>query len=155
MCIRDRGAADINYPYLHSLSSYSPDVLKRVLDTRLFMNESASHFVPVHKVVAEYCAAKYLIRRLNDASDLLSVNRLLSLLAPNRVTREELRGLIAWMAALALPELQIQLIKLDPYAILANGDPSQLSVEPKKVLIQEVCDLADKDPYFRLSLIHI
>ncbi|MEH7881264.1 hypothetical protein V7799_28680 [Rhizobium laguerreae] len=40
-------------------------------------------------------------------------------------------------------------IDLDPYAVLANGDPSQLESSSKRQLINRLKDIEDKDPYFR------
>ncbi|MFX9988213.1 hypothetical protein ABTP48_19350, partial [Acinetobacter baumannii] len=46
---------------------------------------------------------------------------------------------------------QETLIHIDPYAVLANGDPSQLLSSSKKYLLEELINLADIDPYFRRS----
>ena len=53
----------------------------------------------------------------------LSLLKILSIIAPNNIVRDELRGLFAWMTVLSENQrIQEELIDLDPYAILSNGD---------------------------------
>lgn len=142
-------ASDRQYPMLSSLVRQTP-AINQILATRLFKpgNTPDTH-QPVHKIVAEYAAATYLIDRINDSNDHLTLEKCLAVIAPNSVMRDELRGLIGWMAALGSKQLQHTLINLDPYAILANGDPSQLEPYSKKLLIRKLKQIEEKDPYFR------
>ncbi|MEE4697802.1 hypothetical protein V2K91_21410 [Pseudomonas alliivorans] len=137
------------YPLLNSLykeNSPFPDILA----TRLFKPGSLpDQHIPIHKVIAEYCAAEYLTRRIADVSDSLSLSKCLPLIAPNFVVRDELRGLIGWMASLGNRLIEESLIHLDPYAVLANGDPTQLSPPSKRYLIQRLKETERLDPYFR------
>lgn len=121
-----------------------------ILATRLFKpGESADQHRPVHKIVAEYCAADYLAKRIADPVDALTLYKCLPIIAPNNVVRDELRGLLGWLAALGDRSIQEVAIKLDPYAVLANGDPSQLEHSSKRLLIQGLKEVETKDPYFR------
>lgn len=112
---------DRDFAYLNGLSRYEPTLIKTMLDTRLFKPgiELGRH-EPIHRIVAEYCAAQYLVRRIDDSSDLLTMWRVLAVVAPNGVVRDELRGLLGWMAALGSKEVQAACINVDPYAVLAR-----------------------------------
>ncbi|AZF48092.1 MULTISPECIES: hypothetical protein [unclassified Pseudomonas] len=122
------------------------------LDSRLFISTMNVDFhEPVHRIVAEYCAAQYIIQRINDPADRLSSRRILALIAPNSVVRDELRGLLGWLAALGNSALQETIIEIDPYAVLANGDPAQLRAKSKKLLLRSLRKLSELDPYFRRS----
>ena len=74
-----------------------------------------------------------------------------AIIAPNGVSRDELRGMLGWMAALGGEPQQFAAISLDPYAILANGDPSQLTAAAKRKLLTALDELAEADPMFRRS----
>lgn len=121
-----------------------------ILDTRLFSptNDQNNH-VPVHRVIAEYSAAVHLAERIDDASNPLTLRQCIAIIAPNGVVREELRGLLSWLATVGSAEIQRTAIELDPYAILANGDPSQLFQRSKMLLLQKLRELSTEDPYFR------
>ncbi|MBB3440937.1 hypothetical protein [Rhizobium sp. BK379] len=137
------------YPLLAMLSEKGTAV-EGILATRLFKpGDTVDQHRPVHKIVSEYCAANYLIRRIADSSDPLSLAKCLSVIAPNRTVRDELRGLLGWMASLGNKSIQEAAIDLDPYAVLANGDPSQLDPSSKRRLINRLRAVEEKDPYFR------
>lgn len=53
------------------------------------------------------------------------------------------------MAALGNKSIELSAIELDPYAVLANGDPSQLEQSSKHLLVRRLKDIEVKDPYFR------
>lgn len=143
--------SDRDFPYLDDLLRPDADV-SFLLDTRLFKpTEDVEKHEPVHRIVAEYCAAGYLVKRITDPSDRLSLGRVFAIVAPNRTTRDELRGMLGWMAARGTEILQLEAIRLDPYAILANGDPGQLTAKAKKTLLAALDELADKEPLFRRS----
>lgn len=144
-------AEDRMYP---ALASFFKDQThaKAVLDTRLFkLGETTNKHLPVHRIVAEYCAAEYLTRLISDHAQPLSIAKCLTVIAPNSVARNELRGLLGWMAALGNKTTQEAIIKLDPYAVLANGDPSQLMDSSKCLLIRQLKKVELEDPYFRRS----
>ncbi len=150
LSVADSG--DRDFPYLFSLSTADAGTVGIALNTRLFKptNELTNH-EPVHRIVAEYCAARYLVRRTEDNADNLMLSRVLSVVAPNNVVRDELRGLLGWVASLGNPQTQEACIRIDPYAVLANGDPSQLSSSSKRLLLKSLQELSEVDPYFRRS----
>lgn len=141
-------SSDRLYPLLSSLVDNNSS--NSILATKLFKPaEGADQHLPVHRIVAEYCAATYLTSRIIDSSDILSISDCLAIIAPNSAVRDELRGLLGWMAALGNESIQKAAIQLDPYAVLANGDPSQLLPSSKRLLIREIQKAAQNDPFFR------
>lgn len=144
--------ASADFPYLRSLiydRTVDPSFL---IDTRILKPtlETSQH-EPVHRIVAEYCAARYLVGRIDNPADRLSLARVLAVIAPKGTVRTELRGMLGWMAALSQEQTQRQLIELDPYAVVANGDASEFTAGSKKVLLKRLETLAKSDPLFRRS----
>ncbi|MEJ6783699.1 hypothetical protein [Aminobacter sp. Piv2-1] len=138
---------DRDYPFLPSIAGPNGSF---VLDTRLVKpGDGDDRHEPVHRIVAEYCGARYLTRRVEDSGDGLSLPRLLSIIAPSGAVRTELRGLVGWMAALGREVTQCAMIDLDSYAVLANGDPAQLTPRAKHHLIAGLSEVSQNDPYFR------
>ena len=138
------------FPRLLSLVSDENNQASCIMDTR-FLRPSTNEgqHEPVHRIVAEYCAARYLANRIDDPADLLSLRRCFAIIAPNSVVRDELRGMLGWMAAVGSKSLQEAAVDLDPYAVLANGDPSQLLPSSKRRLLGRLRDVAKHDPFFR------
>jgi hypothetical protein len=143
--------SDRDFPYINGLCRNVPEA-GFLVDTRLMKpSQDSDRHEPVHRIVAEYCAAAHLVTRIEDPTDRLSLERVFSIIGPNCVTRDELRGMLGWMAALGREPLQFEAIRLDPYAVLANGDPSQLTAPAKRLLLSALEGLADNDPMFRRS----
>lgn len=139
------------YPMLPALFS-SSTACDDILSTQLFKpGDKEDQHRPVHKIVAEYCAADYLIKRIADPVDALTLPKCLPVIAPNGIARDELRGLLGWMAALGSKSVQESIIELDAYAVLANGDPSQLERSSKRQLLHRLKEIEAADPYFRRS----
>jgi len=141
--------ADRIYPTLTSL--LHPIASRNdILATQLFKpGERVDLHRPVHKIVAEYCAAHYLTQRIVDPTKPLMLASCFAVIAPNNTVRDELRGLLGWMAALGNRAIQEEAIRIDPYAVLANGDPSQLLPGSKRMLLAQLRKFAAQDPYFR------
>lgn len=143
--------SDRDFPYIGSLCRNVPE-WTFLLDTRLLKPaDDADKHEPNHRIVAEYCAARYFVNRIESPSDRLSLERVFTIIAPNRVTRDELRGMLGWIAALGREPLQCAAIRLDPYAVLANGDPGQLTATAKRMLLTKLEELSANDPMFRRS----
>lgn len=139
------------YPMLPALFS-SSTACDDILSTQLFKpGDKEDQHRPVHKIVVEYCAADYLIKRIADPVDVLTLPKCLPVIAPNGIARDELRGLLGWMAALGNRSVQRSIIELDAYAVLANGDPSQLERSSKRQLLYQLKEIEAADPYFRRS----
>jgi len=137
------------YPLLGSLVN-EDNTVNVILATRLFKpGDAVDTHRPVHKIVAEYTAADYLTKRIADPTDSLTLEKCLPVIAPNSVVRDELRGLLGWIASLGNERIQKAAIKLDSYAVLANGDPSQLEPGSKQLLLRSLKKIEENDPYFR------
>ncbi|OZI50510.1 hypothetical protein [Bordetella genomosp. 4] len=137
------------YPLLASLINGNTAV-NDILASRLFKpGDNSDQHRPVHKIIAEYCAASYLVKRIANPVDPLTLQKCLPIIAPNGTVRDELRGLLGWMAAIGARPIQEAAIELDPYAVLANGDPSQLEPSSKLLLVKQLKVIETKDPYFR------
>ena len=137
------------YPLLASLFE-SETTADAILATRLFKpGDSVGQHRPVHRIVAEYCAADFLTKRIADPADPLTLSKCLPIIAPNSTVRDELRGLLGWVAALGNKPIEEAAIELDPYAVLANGDPSQLEPASKRLLVNRLKEIETQDPYFR------
>lgn len=141
------------YPRIDTLIKLdNVDLYPSLLSSRLFkLGENESIHQPSHKIIAEFTAANYLVKKINADRNNISLHQCLSIIAPNGIVRDELRGLVAWMAALGDKYIQETLINIDPYAVLANGDPSQLLPSSKKYLLEKLICLVEEDPYFRRS----
>lgn len=140
---------DSLYPLLGTLVA-GATTIHTILSSRLFKpGDTVDTHRPIHKIVAEYAAAAYLTKRVADPTDALTLESCLPVIAPNSTVRDELRGLLGWMAALGNKPIQEAAIKLDPYAVLANGDPSQLEPSSKRLLVGHLKAIEEKDPYFR------
>ncbi len=113
--------------------------------------DSEDQHEPIHRIIAEHAAARYLTRRIEAPSDRLSLKRLMSVIAPNDVARDELRGLLAWMATEGGVSVERAVIDIDPYAIISNGDPSFLSASSKSYLLKKLAEVAEINPHFRGS----
>ena len=123
-----------------------------VLGTKLFRpGAAANQHEPVHRIVAEYGAARHLVGRIENSSCRLTITQTFALVAPNDVVRDDLRGLLGWMAALGPQTVQDAAIALDPYAVLSNGDPSRLTLASRTRLLEALAELNADDPYFRRS----
>ena len=121
-----------------------------ILGTKLFRPGSGTNqHEPVHRIVAEYGAADYLATQISDQSCGLTIAQSLALIAPNRSTRDDLRGLLGWLAALGSQAIQNAVIDVDPYAVLSNGDPSRLTSSSQTRLLEGLAQLNIEEPYFR------
>ena len=126
--------------------------LARLLDTRLFRPADRNdQHEPAHRIIAEYCSGKFLANKVSEISSNVSLRRLLALIAPNGAVRDDLRGLLGWIAAFGNQSVQEAAIDIDAYAILANGDPSRLTASSKRRLLERLIELNEVDPYFRGS----
>lgn len=145
------GPEERRFPVLASLGVETRD-LQAILDTRLFKPaQGEGRHEPVHRIVAEFGAARHLNRLIDDPAHLFTARQCLAVVAPNGVVREELRGLLGWLAALGSQDVQDRAIGIDAYAVLANGDPSRLSAGSKVRLIEALVALERVDPYFQRS----
>ena len=115
------------------------------LKTRLFQGGDEKLFVPYHRVIAEFLAARWLAKRLDHG---LSPRRLTEALTFAGGVPTALRGVHAWLAHFA-PRLAEASIRIDPFGALRYGDPERLPLPQARLLLQSLNNLAKEDPYFR------
>lgn len=117
------------------------------LHTRLFRGSGNGEFVPVHRTVAEYLAAQYLAKRINEG---LPSKRVLALmLGEDAGVVPELRGLHAWLAATATGNLRMELIDRDPLGVVLNGDVRSFTRSEKLRVLDALSNEAKRYTYFR------
>ena len=123
------------------------DTCQAVLERRLFKGEGSGEFFPVHRTVAEFLGARYLISRI-DAG--LPARRVLALmLGQDAGVVPEMRGLHAWLAALAPESLRRELIAHDPLGIVLYGDVRHFSRAEKRQVIDALRVEAESYAGFR------
>lgn len=143
-------SAEHEFPHLTALLPDNNIAISQVVETGIFKPSSqADHHEPIHRIIAEYSAARYIVQQIQNPKNTITLNRVLSLIAPNDTPRDELRGLLAWMSAEGDEAIQQGIINIDPYAILSNGDPSRLSASSKSKLITSLDRISQENPYFR------
>ncbi|WNC68023.1 hypothetical protein RI845_16045 [Thalassotalea nanhaiensis] len=136
------------YPYLFSITQEN-SCAKWLLDCQLILPiVDIELFEPIHRVITEFIAAKYLVSKLEDPNDELSLGRLSSLIAPNSYVRDDLRGLLGWIITLSNSTNQIEFGNLDPVSVFAYGDASKLKSDAKLALLNHLLDASEKDPFF-------
>ena len=119
--------------------------LDDAIKTRLFKGEGESLLVPVHRVVAEYLAAKWLARCVTSGQ---SARRVIALLRQGGAVPTSLRAVNAWLAGFS-PELGARCVADDPYGVLRYGDTEGLSLQTARALLRALASLSREDPFFR------
>ena len=115
------------YPY--------PDLLERALSTKLFTAEQEGRFIPVHRHVAEFLAAKHVASTVAQG---LPARRVIALLTGEDggvVTYH--RGVSAWLAALCT-DTRPDLIERDPIGVVSYGDVREFTTELKERLLHSL-----------------
>jgi hypothetical protein len=138
----------VTLPELTS-SANAPDInaCGAALQTRLFRGQSGGQFSPVHRTIGEYLGAQYLVSRIHAG---LPINRVLALmLGLDAGVVPELRGLHAWLAALAPNNLRKELIDHDPLGAVLNGDVRNFDRNEKLYLLDALRSEATRYTYFR------
>lgn len=141
-------AGVVTLPEINSAAS-APDLsdCRIALHTRLFRGNGTGDFWPVHRTVAEYLGAHYLASRINAG---LPASRVLALmLGEDGGMVPELRGLHAWLAAMAAPDLRRELIAHDPLGVVLNGDVRAFPRTDKLAVLDALRHEASQDASFR------
>ena len=107
--------------------------LRPALATRLFTARVEGCFVPIHRHIAEFVAARHLARVINEGLPASRVIALLTGFDGGVIT--SLRGVAAWLAALS-EEARRDLIARDPIGVISYGDARAFSVEHKESLLR-------------------
>lgn len=135
--------ADVGSIPVAEVSSDVNDIpaLDEAVSTNLFRSTAEQHIVPVHRHVAEYLGASYLVRLVDGGT--VSAGRVCAaLLSPvgSRVVTD-LRGLAAWLGTLSAPARSL-LIKADPVGMALYGDISEWPVADRRKLLKSLVEHA-------------
>lgn len=112
------------------------DVLRPSLRTKLFTG-APDQMVPVHSLVAEYLAGRYLADQIDDPRGIPAARVLALMRGPDNEVVPTLRGVAAWLATF-VPTVRQRLIKSDPWGVLAYGDSSCFYDAEKKLLLRRL-----------------
>jgi hypothetical protein len=120
-----------------------------VLDSNLFQYDSIDKVCsPVHRVFAEYSAAKYLCEQINQSYRPIMIDELLTLIATNNTIRGDLTGLLGWMLIHGDVNIRQKLLPLEVKSFLANPAINSVDDATKRALCHQLIKLGHEDPYF-------
>ncbi len=130
----------------------APVDLAVVLETALFIKKGGD-FLPFHRSIQEFLAARYLARLVTGAvgGARLHIERAVALLvSTDGLPADGLKALYAWFACHLANEGAAQhaqrLAQRDPETLLLHGDAATLPVVSRQTILQTV---GARDPYFR------
>ena len=137
-----------HFPSLERMPGDDRNLLRQVLDTRLFAAPPGDcgqgHAAPVHRQIAEFMAARYLATLIGDG---LPADRILALITGHDGgIVSEMRGLSAWLAVHSMGA-RAQLIVRDPLGAVLYGDTREFSKAEKCRLLDAVATQAANDPW--------
>jgi hypothetical protein len=118
---------------------------RAVYSSKLFHSVGPARARPVHRVIAEFLAARWLA---GQATSPRPQRRLLAQFVGGGAVPASLRGMHAWLAFHS-PAMAEQIIAADPFGLLRYGETASLTVQQADCLFNALCELAKDDPYFR------
>lgn len=121
------------------------DAAREIFSSKLFYSVSGNRAKPIHRVIAEFLAARWLVQQAKTPR---TQRRLLRQIQGQGAVPASLRGLHAWLAFHG-PSLAIQVISADPFGVLRYGETSSLTSEQANCMFDALESLGKKDPYFR------
>nr|WIE93423.1 hypothetical protein P9270_010045 [Mesorhizobium sp. WSM4875] len=140
------------YVVAHAMG-FDAHVVAAALDTPLFRGEGHA-FVPFHRTVAEFLAARFLTRRVVGTQETAAfpLRRAIALVTGrDGKAPSELRGLYAWFSAYLQkagdPDGARRLIRHDAATVLAYGDAAAFDTDGRKEILFHL----DRDDPFFLS----
>lgn len=138
---------DADYRSYRHIPFDNPQKVEAALCRRAFVTVADEQVTYSHRTVAEFLAARWLAKKLQQG---LPLGRIQSLLCVEGVPAPELRGLHAWLATLS-PDHAPVLIGADPYGVLVYGDAASMSPSLRKAFLTALQKLAQVDPWFRAT----
>lgn len=142
--LTDAGATE-GFPFFGEASGDLP-AMTVTMRRRIFTSVGSESVTPIHRTIAEYLAARFLAKRIRED---LPMGRVLSITTGHDGgTLSDLRGLFGWLATLC-EEYGPVLFPRDPLGIIIYGDSGTLSPSSRRLLLNQLADLAARDPWFR------
>jgi hypothetical protein len=121
--------------------------VRAIFSSNLFVGLGTSRAKPIHRVIAEFLAARWLAAR---ATSPRAQRRLLAQFHGSGAVPASLRGVHAWLAYHSASMAE-RVIAADPYGVLRYGETTSLNPSQADRLFQAMEALAEDDPYFRAS----
>lgn len=145
----DRERTASQFPLLDDLALPDPASAAAVVHRALFRASEAGveRMVPAHRSIAEYLAARWLARRIDEEG--LPLGRVFNLLlGVDGRTVAGLRGLYGWLA-LHCQAARAALIAADPLTVIVYGDVKPMSPADKRALLAGLAREAGRHAVFR------
>lgn len=119
-------------PYNTDDDYLDPEQCAYALGTKLFTAGGERRFIPVHRHLAEFLAARHIERLISGG---LPWGRVVALITgeDDGVVTEH-RGLAAWLAA-HCKEVRCDLIERDPIGVISYGDVHDFTIDEKRTLL--------------------
>ncbi len=122
-----------DFPDTNDLAFENSGLLAEVGRTKLFKSLAGNRVAPIHRHIAEFLAARYLAKRIEQ--DGLPVGRVLALITgEDGIVVAELRGLSAWLAAFCKSQRHA-IIERDPLGVVLYGDVQKFTREEKRQVL--------------------
>lgn len=117
-------------------------ILREVVKSKLYKQET----VFIHRTIAEYLCAKFIVDYKLNSKIRVNENRIQSLfVSKHNKILSELRGIYSWIGVLTQ---KIEWISIDPFYQLIYADNSFFDVEFKKSVLLSIKEYANISPYF-------
>ena len=127
-----RAEPDSDYPSLIEAGGDLQGLARDVLGTRLFTGISEGKLAPVHRQIAEYLAARYVSRLLDDGLPLARVLALITGFDGELMTR--FGNFVSWLAVHNKASRK-PLSRLDPTGLIYISDQVEYSLEEKREVV--------------------
>ncbi|MBA1446276.1 MAG: hypothetical protein M3H12_03795 [Chromatiales bacterium] len=146
----DSEQTDGRFPHLDEYAPPERSVAYEAVRRRLFLQDKEECFVPSHRSIAEYLAARWLAIRIDR--DSLPLGRVLNLmLGRDGRTIAGLRGLYGWLT-LHCHTARNRLIEADPLTVVVYGDAKPLSLADKGHILTGLKREAERYAAFRWGI---
>lgn len=144
----DSDRSDSRFVCLNGCAPPDLESAASAVRTKLFRPEGGvERVIPTHRSVAEYLAAHWLARQIDNAG--LPLGRVLNLLlGRDGRTVAGLRGLYAWLA-LHSQKARSRLMEADPLTVVIYGDVKPMSASNKRSLLSGLRREAERYYGFR------
>jgi len=115
------------------------DVARAVFSSKLFHSVGPARAKPIHRVIAEFLAARWLA---GQAVSPRAQRRLLAQFSGTGAVPASLRGMHAWLAFHS-PAMAERVMAADPFGVLRYGETARLTVQQADCLFNALCELAE------------
>ena len=120
--------------------------LRHALGTRLFESSAESRMVPAHRQIAEFLAARYLTKSVDEG---LPMRRALALMTGgDGGVVSELRSLSAWLAVHSKAS-RAEIVERDPLGTILYGDVRGFSPDDKRRVLDCLERETERNPWSR------